>query len=221
MKKALIIFGLLAFLISATTFAEDGATTEPSHLSPEEIAETQENPSEIDPFDPNVNQYLEEFDKVYEQETGLSPFLHENFGFNLFSSLNCKRIECSIYAQIVKSTQRLYLYRDGQLIDTWLVSTGSAGHETPNLDMNPNGRIYDKYSSKKFPGGDYNGLGNMPYAVFIYNGFAIHGTPQSNWKYLGKKASHGCIRIHPDNAQYFNRLVREYGVRQVWVTVQD
>lgn len=221
MNRALVIFGLLIVLLSATAFAEEGATTEPSHLSPEEIAETQENSSELDPFDPNVEQYLQEFDQVYEQETGIPAHINDSLKFNVFGSVGCRRIECPIFVQIVKSTQRLYLYRDGQLIDTWLTSTGSAGHETPNLDKNPDGRIYDRYSSKKFPGGDYNGLGNMPYAVFIYNGFAIHGTPQSNWKYLGKKASHGCVRIHPDNAQYFNRLVREHGIRNVWVTIQD
>lgn len=222
MNKALLIFGFLVLLFSFRAFAEGEVVTGASQQAQDEITQTEDSPSEIDPFDPNVNQLLEDFDKAYEEQTGTPSHLIDNsFGLSLFASNLCRRMECPIFVQIVKSTQRLYLYREGQLIDTWLVSTGASGHDTPNLDKNPDGRIYNRYSSSKYPGGDYKGLGNMPYAVFIYNGFAIHGTPESNWKYLGKKASHGCIRIHPDNAQYFNRLVREYGVRQVWVTIQD
>lgn len=226
MKRNLTLLAASAILItclgSYVAFAEDGATTEPSHLSPKEIAEITENPSEINPFDPNINQLLQEFDRVYEEETGIPAHLEGNdfFGLNLFSQ-KCVRQSCPIFVQIIKSTQTLHLFREGQLIASWAVSTGLPSYETPNLDKNPDGRIYDRYSSKKYPGGDYKGLGNMPYAVFIWNGFAIHGTPQSNWKYLGKKASHGCIRVHPDNAQYLNRLVREYGIRNVWITIQN
>ena len=103
----------------------------------------------------------------------------------------------------------------------WPVSTGINGRNTPNFETHPNGRIYDRYTSKKFPGGDFNGLGNMPYAVFISGGFAIHGTGKGNWPKLGSRASHGCIRLHPDNALIFNRLVRKNGISEVWITVQD
>ena len=98
---------------------------------------------------------------------------------------------------------------------------------TPNFDKHPDGRIYNAYTSTKFPGGNYIvtvngkkvGLGNMPYAVFIRGGFAIHGTGTGNWPKLGRVASHGCIRIHPDNARLFNALVRQYGVSNTWITV--
>lgn len=60
----------------------------------------------------------------------------------------------------------------------------------------------------------------MPYAVFIEGGFAIHGTTVGNFKYLGTRASHGCIRLHPDNGRIFNHLVRQYGIRDTWVTVE-
>ena len=32
------------------------------------------------------------------------------------------------------------------------------------------------------------------------SGVAVHGTPESNYKYLGTQASHGCVRIHQDIA---------------------
>lgn len=130
----------------------------------------------------------------------------------------CKQGECAVWVSVSKATQTLSLYIDGVLEDSWLVSTGT-GSKTPDFDRHPNGRIYDQYSSKSYPGGDYNGLGNMPYAVFIEGGYALHGTPKSNWKYLGQKASHGCVRMHPDNGYRFNRLVREVGIKQTWITV--
>lgn len=177
---------------------------------------------ELNPFDPNIEQQLEEFDKVYEEETGQSAFLEESEDahYNDGRKASCKKDKCKIWAEISKAHQQLNLYEDGVLIYTWDVSTGAAGHGTPNFDRHPNGRIYDQYSSSKYPGGDYNGLGNMPYAVFIEGGFAIHGTPEGNWPYLGQKASHGCIRLHPDNAFIFNRLVRENGINNVWITVK-
>ncbi|OFZ30239.1 MAG: hypothetical protein A2622_09285 [Bdellovibrionales bacterium RIFCSPHIGHO2_01_FULL_40_29] len=173
---------------------------------------------ELNPFAENIESLLNEMDQDYELETGRSAF---EITIPNFTEASCKQKGCEIYAQIVKSEQKLYLYIQGILQTSWSVSTGLPKYETPHLNTHPNGRIYDAYTSKKFPGGDYKGLGNMPYAVFIEGGFAIHGTAESNWPKLGRKASHGCIRIHPDNALYFNRLVREAGVRNTWVSVQE
>lgn len=172
---------------------------------------------ELNPFDPEIHNILSEMDQDYYEQTGKLPVTN----FDLLMPANdCKGMNCTVYAVIKKSEQKLYLYINQKLNYTWLVSTGTAGaNETPLLNTHPNGRIYDAYSSTKYPGGDYKGLGNMPYAVFIYNGFAIHGTAESNWKMLGKKASHGCIRIHPDNAYIFNRLVKQYGIYKVWIQV--
>lgn len=176
---------------------------------------------ELDPFDPNVEEVLEYYDKIYEEETGKPSHLEDDTFINdLIGLAGCYRSGCPVWAQIVKSSQRMYLYQNGSLRDTWLVSTGIPGAGTPNFDKHPDGRIYDRYTSGKYPGGDYNGLGNMPYAVFIRGGFAIHGTPRGNWGRLGRPASHGCIRLLPNNAYSFNRLVRENGIRNVWITVQ-
>lgn len=173
---------------------------------------------ELNPYDPNIEETLKEMDQSYQQETGLSPFLELPL---MPPGGGCYRFSCKIYAQVVKSQQKMYLYVDGELQNSWPVSTGTFWNPTPNFDTHPDGRIYDAYTSKKHPGGNYNGLGNMPYAVFIHGGFAIHGTTRGNWPKLGSKASHGCIRVHPDNGFIFNRLVREVGVAQVWVTVQE
>lgn len=173
---------------------------------------------DLDPFAPNIQETLKEMDQDYINSTGKSPFLDQDT-LGIMSS-GCYRLSCEVYIQVVKDTQTAYLYVHGRLEGTWRTSTGMPGHDTPDFDTHPDGRIYDAYSSIKYPGGDYNGLGNMPYAVFIEGGFAIHGTPQSNWPRLGQRASHGCIRIHPENARIFNRLVRANGIRNTWITVE-
>lgn len=172
---------------------------------------------ELNPFDPNIEQTLEELDRIYEEETGLSPFLEDD----QVDKATCKRKDCKIWIRVSKSDQSLTLYIDGWRRGKWDVSTGVAGYGTPNFDRHPNGRIYNRYTSTRYPGGDWRGLGNMPYAIFIQGGFALHGTPQGNWSRLGTRASHGCIRMHPDNAQQLNLLVRKYGIYKTWITVEN
>lgn len=185
---------------------------------------------ELDPNAPDVEMLLERFDRVYEAETGKPahieappvPSLQESTRGGLYlyqESPYCYREGCAVWLDIDKATQTARLYVEGQLEGEFLVSTGT-GNKTPNFDQHPNGRIYDRYTSTKFPGGNYKGLGNMPYAVFIRGGFAVHGTPEGNWPKLGTKASHGCIRMHPDNGKIFNQLVRHYGVQDTWITVR-
>ncbi|HSK14329.1 MAG TPA: L,D-transpeptidase [Phnomibacter sp.] len=133
----------------------------------------------------------------------------------------CEGIDCMLYVEIVKSTQTMYLYIGGELVDSFLVSTGIKGHETPEMSRRPAGPVFSKYTSRKYPGGNYKGLGNMPYAVFIRGGYAIHGTTPGNFAKLGSPASHGCIRVHPNNAIIFQALVRRAGLNQTWVTIKD
>lgn len=133
----------------------------------------------------------------------------------------CREEGCLLYAQIVKSTQNLYLYLDAVLIDSFPVSTGEGKYETPKLNVRASGPLLKKYTSKKFPGGNYQGLGNMPYAVFIKGGYAIHGTTTGNFAKLGTRASHGCIRLHPVNAKIFYELVKLIGISNTWVSITD
>jgi hypothetical protein len=170
---------------------------------------------DLDPRNPNIEKILQYYDNEYFKATGESAIIDEG----KMSNGSCYRNACPIWIEAKKSEQKIYLYIDGALQYTWPISSGKRGYDTPDMDLNPNGRIYDRYSSITFPGGDYNGLGNMPYAVFLNGGYAIHGTTEGNWPVLGTPASHGCIRLHPDNAFIFNRLVRNYGTGSVWVTI--
>ena len=52
----------------------------------------------------------------------------------------------------------------------------------------------------------------MPHAVFFTKeGHAIHGTNEV--RRLGKPASHGCVRLSPQNATTLYALVEENGAR--------
>lgn len=216
----------LAITIFCLTIASAQAQGLPDPQNgPSAQAATVESPNvldELNPFDPKTEELLNQYDQIYEKETGQPSHIQKGPFSSLFSfDVGCVRAECPLWVQVVKSQQKLYLYINGQVEKTWPVSTGVQGFTTPNLDLHPNGRIYDAYSSRIFPGGDFDGLGNMPYAVFLEGGIAIHGTTHGNWPRLGSVASHGCIRLHPENALYFNRQVRQLGVEKVWVTVQD
>ena len=227
----------IKFLISliSTVFLMNHAQAEPHDFSDEsdnvilsQVEDEDQNVmDELNPFDPEIEEKLNDLDNQYYLNTGKFPYLSGGL-FSLFetsaadlSLSKCRRESCAVWVRVDRSEQQAYVYVKGELVHTWLVSTGVAGFATPNFDTHPNGRIYDAYSSKKFPGGDYKGLGNMPYAIFISGGFAIHGTTVSNFPKLGKPASHGCIRLHSENALILNRLVRQYGIPNTWFTVEE
>jgi len=107
-----------------------------------------------------------------------------------------------VTAKIDLSEQRLYLFVDGRLRGKWPVSTARKGYRTPTGSWRPT-RLERDWHSRK-----YN-WAPMPYSVFFYGGYAIHGT--TDLKRLGRPASHGCIRLHPKNAARLFNLVRQVG----------
>jgi hypothetical protein len=173
--------------------------------------------AEFNPFAPGAAEALRAFDRAYEEQTGLSAFPAGRSGE--VGADGCYQSRCAIFVDVDKDTQSLRLYLDGRLSDQWPVSTGREGFETPDFNKRFDGRIYQHFDSTTYPGGDYMGLGNMPYAMFIEGGFALHGTPESNWRMLGRPASHGCIRLHPEHAKYVNGILRQVGVRNSWIWV--
>jgi hypothetical protein len=58
----------------------------------------------------------------------------------------------------------------------------------------------------------------MPHAVFFTkDGHAIHGTYEL--KRLGKPASHGCVRLSPENAATLYALVEKTGLKNTYVVL--
>jgi hypothetical protein len=159
----------------------------------------------------------EEVDIINQNIKYLSSFLKNK---TASTKSKCREKECPLLAEVVKSKQLMYLYVGGELKDSFAVSTGIFGRETPDMNVKASGPVFVKYTSTKYPEGDYKGLGNMPYAVFVKGGYAIHGTTPGNFVKLGTRASHGCIRLHPDNAKIFYELVNIVGLDHTWVIVR-
>lgn len=116
----------------------------------------------------------------------------------------------NIVVNIDKSTQQMSVSVDGSTRYVWPVSTGRAGYGTPNGVFHPQ-RMARSWFSKKY----YNSP--MPYSIFFYHGFAIHGSYEI--RRLGGPASHGCIRLHPDNAATLYALVKEEGMGATRIVV--
>jgi len=116
-----------------------------------------------------------------------------------------------IEARIDISDQTMSVYVNGRRQHVWRVSTGRGRYRTPTGSWRPT------FLSRHHRSRKYNNA-PMPYSVFFYRGYAIHGTDQISR--LGRPASHGCIRLHPRNASVFYRLVRRHGRRNTRVVIR-
>lgn len=111
------------------------------------------------------------------------------------------RADAGIVVTVNKSTQRLTVEVDGVTRYHWPVSTARWGYRTPNGTYRPE-RLERKWYSRKY---DWS---PMPYSIFFNGGYAIHGSYEISR--LGRPASHGCIRLHPNNAAVLFALVQEH-----------
>lgn len=115
-----------------------------------------------------------------------------------------------VRAQISLTDQVMFVYVGDRLAYVFHVSSGRRGYGTPPgkykalwLSRNHRSRKYD--------------WAPMPWSVFFNGGYAVHGT--TDLKRLGRPASHGCIRLHPDNARIFFKLVQASGKENTTITV--
>ena len=118
----------------------------------------------------------------------------------------------TIIARVEKSSQTMTVFYQGEVIGPWKVSTARPGKVTPS------GSWTAKSLSRYHRSSRYDNA-PMPYSIFYNGHFAIHGTNQV--KKLGKPASAGCIRLHPDNAAMLFSLVQSEGVENMRVDVVD
>ncbi len=59
----------------------------------------------------------------------------------------------------------------------------------------------------------------MPHSIFFRGGYAIHGTNAVSR--LGRRASHGCVRLHRANARRLYNLVRKYGKGRTRIVITN
>jgi lipoprotein-anchoring transpeptidase ErfK/SrfK len=110
-----------------------------------------------------------------------------------------------------KAAQRMTVMVDGSERYTWAVSTGLAGGP-PNGTFRPE-RLERTWYSHLF------GMAPMPHSIFFRGPYAIHGTTAVSR--LGQRASHGCVRLHPDNAATLFSLVRQQGPANTRIVISQ
>jgi lipoprotein-anchoring transpeptidase ErfK/SrfK len=92
--------------------------------------------------------------------------------------------------------QRVTAYEGGTPVRSTLVSTGLPRTPTPTGRY----RIYVKYASDDMGGPGYY-LPDVPYTMYFYRGYSIHGTYwHSNF---GRPMSHGCVNLPTSEARWF------------------
>ncbi|MEI7555330.1 LysM peptidoglycan-binding domain-containing protein [Candidatus Chlorohelix sp.] len=97
------------------------------------------------------------------------------------------------------SQQRLVAYEGDKAVFSSLVSTGVTGLDTPVGTF----QVYVKYQSQLMTGGggsSYYYLPNVPYVMYFYQAYAIHGTYWHN--NFGHPMSHGCVNLPTPASQW-------------------
>jgi LysM repeat protein len=99
------------------------------------------------------------------------------------------------------TTETMVAYEGTKAVITSKVSTGVAAHPTVVGTFN----VYVKYTSQAMSGPGYY-LPNVPYIMYFYQSYALHGTYWHN--NFGHPMSHGCVNLPtPVAQQLFNWAV--------------
>jgi hypothetical protein len=117
-----------------------------------------------------------------------------------------------VVARIDISDQSMEVLVEGELQHSWAVSTAGKGYRTPVGVWQPY-RMHTMWHSRKYDNAP------MPHSIFFTGGYAIHATPHI--RRLGRPASHGCVRLHPDHARELFALVKQYGRASTRVVIEN
>src|SRR5215470_6723819 len=119
--------------------------------------------------------------------------------------------DSTVHVTIDKSRQTMTVALDGVTKYVWPVSTGKAGYSTPSGSYTATS-MNEIWYSKEWDSAP------MPHSVFFRkDGYAIHGSLEV--RNLGRPASHGCVRISPENAATFFALVKKVGLKNTEVVL--
>jgi lipoprotein-anchoring transpeptidase ErfK/SrfK len=122
-----------------------------------------------------------------------------------------ERAEASVIVHIDRSRQKMEVVVDGEPRFPWRVSTARRGYITPPGTYHPE-MMAVRWFSRRY----YNSP--MPHAIFFHGGYAIHGT--YDIAQLGGPASHGCVRLDPQNAAICSAWssAKAWAARLSWCT---
>jgi lipoprotein-anchoring transpeptidase ErfK/SrfK len=98
------------------------------------------------------------------------------------------------WIEIDLSDQRLYAHEGQKTVMKAVVSTGTRYYPTVTGRF----KIYAKYRATRMTGPGYN-LPNVPWTMYFYRGYAIHGTYWHN--NFGRPMSHGCVNMKTAEAK--------------------
>jgi lipoprotein-anchoring transpeptidase ErfK/SrfK len=118
--------------------------------------------------------------------------------------------QAEVLIRVDKSAQRMSVIVDGAPAHNFVVSTGLAGGP-PNGTFKPQ-RLERTWHSRLF------NMAPMPYSIFFHGHYAIHGTNQV--KRLGRRASKGCVRLHPRDAAVLFNLVQKQGMARTRIVIE-
>jgi hypothetical protein len=121
--------------------------------------------------------------------------------FTLGSMLMLSPAQARVLIDIDLSAQSMHVQGSGGTYD-WPISSARDGYVTPDGTFAVQSLQTIHYSKKYYHS-------PMPHSIFFDGGFAIHGTYETAW--LGRPASHGCVRISPQNAATLFEMVKEEG----------
>jgi hypothetical protein len=137
-------------------------------------------------------------------------FLNKN-SHSSASFLSPRNVDGPISITVDISTQEMRVASEGgRTIYTFDVSTGRKGYGTPTGNFRPI-RMHKMWYSSKYENAP------MPYSIFFYGGYAIHGT--TDLEHLGQVASHGCVRLDPANAEKLFELVNQVGMKNTRIAL--
>ena len=119
--------------------------------------------------------------------------------------------DAAVVAKVSVAGQRMEVIVDGTVVHTWPVSTGREDFDTPT------GTYTTQWLDKDHRSLKYDDA-PMPYAVFFRGGYAVHGTTSLGM--LGRRASHGCVRLSTANARQFYELVQAHGLASSKVVIE-
>jgi len=93
------------------------------------------------------------------------------------------------------STQSVYAYEGDTVVNSFVVSTGT--RYTPTVTGKF--KIWIKLKSTTMSGPGYY-LPNVPYTMYFYKGYGLHGTYWHN--NFGTPMSHGCVNLRTSDAEW-------------------
>lgn len=108
------------------------------------------------------------------------------------------------------ATQRLTVTERGEVRAVWPISSGRAPTVTKTGTFRP------QWASRMWYSRQYD-MAPMPYAVFFNGGIAFHATQATHL--LGRPASHGCVRLAPQNARALYGLIHAHGFAHTEIVV--